>query len=274
MIPRTSIYLLYALLLVSLLLVKESTQSTAKKANTANSNRSNVKQTIVRWYEEEDDHEAVDSKASRSRPKRKGIWGYGRMNDRAWLGDADSRSRPREQQQQQLQPESSTSTPHPLRTDAWKLTVQWRRNTAAELELVAKDRESGVKQRKREKKDLRLDFADNGYVRVHHQQDSSDATAAAAAATPLPIGTWKIDPAGLSWRLSLNGVEHYFFTDMHLNPFGKHPKMTRGIILRDRRTGKNNGNSKWFRPIVATFTAVGVGNDTADLSYSHRSLGL
>ena len=129
-----------------------------------------------------------------------------------------------------------------------------------------------------------LEFADNGYVRLcpQHENDSdtsdldangnsnanADTDIATVTATSTLIGTWKLDPSGLSWHLPLNDREHYFFADIHINPFGQYPKITRGIVIREHDKGK------WFRPVVATFVGTGVGADTADFSYRHRNFGL
>jgi hypothetical protein len=145
-------------------------------------------------------------------------------------------------------------------------------------------------------KEMLLEFADNGYVRLCPQHANSDTSIAdtntnantdtdtntdtSTATTSIPIGTWKLDPSGLSWHLPLNDKEHYFFADIHINPFGRYPKMTRGIVIRERQSWKAKSKSKskfkspWFRPIVATFVGTGVGMDTADFSYRHRNFGL
>ena len=56
-----------------------------------------------------------------------------------------------------------------------------------------------------------------------------------------------------------------YHADYSMNPFGKHPRMVRGVVTIDRR---------WLRPVIATFEAIGVGQDTADFSYRERQMGL
>jgi len=50
----------------------------------------------------------------------------------------------------------------------------------------------------------------------------------------------------------------------------------KSLHKRERRLSKSSSwlPKGWFRPVVATFTAVGIGEDTADLSYRERGVGL
>jgi hypothetical protein len=224
---------------------------------------------IIRWEEEEE--EVVDTKPSTSTSpaetalprKRKLMW--------------SDRPSTKNSQEPESQPQ-----PHPLRTDVWKLKVRWRQQHF-----------SRQNKKHAAKKEMLLEFADNGYVRLCPPPYTADADTAdpvqkssratVTASTTTPIGTWKLDPSGLSWHLPLNdGTEHYFFADIHINPFGAYPKMTRGIVIRERRQrgqspsgkSKSKSPSTWFRPVVATFVGTGVGADTADFSYRHRKNGL
>ena len=54
--------------------------------------------------------------------------------------------------------------------------------------------------------------------------------------------------------------------DLILNPFGSCPRMVRGTIVKD--------SGKCFRPVVATFSGEGIGQDTVNLSYRERGFGL
>lgn len=79
----------------------------------------------------------------------------------------------------------------------------------------------------------------------------------------------------------------HYRTDIHLNKFGERPRMFKGIITRDRFSviGEMQSDDKkvWslfglslppratiFRPVVATFEACGIGEDTVDLTYRER----
>lgn len=132
-------------------------------------------------------------------------------------------------------------TPHPLRTDIWKVDLHWR-----------------TARRKNHERDetLTLDFDRDGYVRATRTNDSNSSSAW--------IGSWELLSSGLFWKLCLDdsGTEHYFHADLHLNPFGRQPKLTKGIVIQER-----SSRSKWFRPVTATFTGLGVGVDTVDLTY-------
>jgi hypothetical protein len=239
---------------------------------------------IIRWEEEEEEEEeeATDSKSSTSSStssetlprKRKLLWWTGTLEDRPWL-DVDDKGKGRRRNgrsTKDLEELESQPQPHPLRTDVWKMTVRWRQypNPQPQRSNISRQHK-----KKAGKKEMLLEFADNGYVRLCPQpNDDSDTaytdtdTTTAATDKSTPVGTWKLDPSGLSWHLPLNDREHYFFADIHINPFGQYPKMTRGIVIREREKGK------WFRPVVATFVGSGVGTDTADLSYKHRNFGL
>lgn len=64
---------------------------------------------------------------------------------------------------------------------------------------------------------------------------------------------------------------HHFEADLHTNPFRPYPKMTRGVIVRHDPDNNCSKNTKqWFRPVVGTFSGIGIGQDTMDLSYKGR----
>ena len=79
----------------------------------------------------------------------------------------------------------------------------------------------------------------------------------------------------------------HYRTDIHLNKFGERPRMFKGIVTRDRYSviggGQGDENKVWslfglslppratlFRPVVATFEACGMGEDSVDLAYRER----
>jgi len=122
--------------------------------------------------------------------------------------------------------------PHRLRTDRWELHIHWR----------------GKKEHER----LEMEFSDNGFVRMISDDETSS------------IGQWELASHGLTWRLPMPDQDRLIFHgDLLLNPFGPQPKIIRGIVLRETRR-------VWFRPVVASFTGNGTGEDTADLSYRNR----
>ena len=51
------------------------------------------------------------------------------------------------------------------------------------------------------------------------------------------------------------------------NPFGNAPRMVKGSVVKDNvRFGLKN----FFRPVTASFSGDGVGEDTLDISYKSR----
>lgn len=60
-----------------------------------------------------------------------------------------------------------------------------------------------------------------------------------------------------------------FSAELHLNKFGDQPILRKGVVTRDR-FGSSFLPHNLFRPVVATFSAVGVGQDTLRLDYKHR----
>lgn len=93
-----------------------------------------------------------------------------------------------------------------------------------------------------------------------------------------------------------------YHADIHLNKFGERPRMFRGVITRDRyvkcviftslfHPGRSTHSShsilhivyhrhssflppNLFRPVIGTFSAEGIGHDTADTSYKTRAISL
>mmetsp|Transcript_671 Transcript_671/g.842 ORF Transcript_671/g.842 Transcript_671/m.842 type:complete len:235 (-) Transcript_671:1361-2065(-) len=87
------------------------------------------------------------------------------------------------------------------------------------------------------------------------------------------IGKWRSLPSGLTWQIPLSkGVNLHFSAEVVLNPYGKHPKMLRGTVIRDR-FASSWLPTKWFRPVVGAFEAEGIGEDLLDLTYEDRGFG-
>ena len=124
-------------------------------------------------------------------------------------------------------------TPHKLRTDRWELNLRWRRGSNNTEKY----------------QQMELEFSDNGYVRWVSADNSTAA-----------IGKWELASHGVTWNLPDGMIFH---GDLLLNPFGTQPRIIRGVVMRETPRA-------WFRPVVATFTAKGIGEDTADLSYRNR----
>lgn len=140
--------------------------------------------------------------------------------------------------QKSLLPEKKFQKPHPMRTHQWQLDLKMSLKEACRLGINTT---------------WLLEFSENGYCR---QVDS-----------PLLIGKWTLHPSGISWQIPLPAttndddaqhqqqqqVQLLCHADLILNPFGKRPRMIRGTIVKD------NGQQRWFRPVVATFSGEGRG---------------
>jgi hypothetical protein len=134
-------------------------------------------------------------------------------------------------------------SPHPMRTDEWRIHLKSGKR------LFGTD-------------SLDLHFSDNGFVKVLENP---------FAKLEASIGTWKVIPSGIRWELPVKMNTHDKNTTLHchadlvLNPFGSKPHMVRGIIARDRYPDSTFPRH-FLRPVVATFTSVGIGKDTAHVS--------
>lgn len=75
-------------------------------------------------------------------------------------------------------------------------------------------------------------------------------------------------------------IRLYYHADIHLSKFQSKPRMFKGTITRDRMCEtdpvENKGfwGRKLFRPVIASFTAEGIGEDTLILNYKDRGFGL
>mmetsp|Transcript_3067 Transcript_3067/g.4135 ORF Transcript_3067/g.4135 Transcript_3067/m.4135 type:complete len:217 (+) Transcript_3067:85-735(+) len=140
-----------------------------------------------------------------------------------------------------LTPQSEKATkgrsarPHQLRTDTWELKLKWKRTLSRNQNIS-----------------MQLEFAKNGFVR-----EITNSTA-------LTMGKWSSSMKGVSWNLVSETENLLFHGDVMLNSFGSQPKLIRGVIL------DNSCAHAWFRPVVGTFSGEGIGEDTADFSYSNR----
>ena len=77
------------------------------------------------------------------------------------------------------------------------------------------------------------------------------------------VGQWRVIPSGIWWSIPTFG---HCTAEVHLHPFGPHPKMLQGVVVPDVTSR--------FRPVVATFDAIGVGPDLKDFAHAERGLGL
>jgi len=180
---------------------------------------------------------------------------------------------------------------HPMRTDEWMVDVNlspflFPPSVENEAQLfpessnpwntttICMDGLAKTWRGKRRKRQV-FKFSRNGCVLLSEKGDSNRITR---------IGRWHMDTHGISWVIPIrttnnkNTVLHYH-ADIHLNKFQKRPRMFRGQVTRDRFmdikfTDKICIPKYIFRPVVATFTAEGIGKDTVDTSYKNRGLGV
>mmetsp|Transcript_4481 Transcript_4481/g.6858 ORF Transcript_4481/g.6858 Transcript_4481/m.6858 type:complete len:374 (+) Transcript_4481:38-1159(+) len=205
------------------------------------------------------------------------------------------------------QPSSEYDEEHPMRTDEWALDIHLSRLFAQEGDelfpecYTDRDGRSNPKliKKNRYRKRQVMTFATNGYVKVSvtdddsHNNDRIDTTTSSVRQTlrnKPRIGKWRIGHSGVAFDIPVqmsvsrknrdNGskvkepkmtVLHYH-ADIHLNKFGERPRMFRGVITRDRHSSFLPPNL--FRPVIGTFSAEGIGHDTADTSYKTRAISL
>ncbi|KAG7339682.1 hypothetical protein IV203_025274 [Nitzschia inconspicua] len=185
--------------------------------------------------------------------------------------------------------EKSKHIEHPLRTDRWQFDIRWKRKGMSIQKL---GRENDTQQ------DLRMDLHRSGYVRVSCDQIYSTDF---SHEIPIAIGRWFKRPWGVSivvrpltWSaisteatseslsslIASQNLEWVFFASaFHCNPFRDQPKLTQGVVMRQRpergigaiveesddtifssRTRPLSWvfRLQWFRPVVGTFSAHGI----------------
>lgn len=190
-----------------------------------------------------------------------------KANKRQWfwsgrLDDADDASKKMKKK--------SIIEEHPLRTDTYDLHVTWFPVVGRQSLLPNK---SNNHKSLRQSKKLRVEFHRNGHCRMSYASNKA----------VVGIGTWNVKPWGVWFSIPCDGYEYTFTAGLHLNPFGKQPKFMQGSIVRKSPSAFDNEQDptfvkkpkkQWFRPVVGTFSGVGVGIDTMDLSYADRGYGL
>jgi hypothetical protein len=198
------------------------------------------------------DPDLQDDDASSITQKRRLFWS-GRMEN----GLDDGSNKEKKKKKKPIQE-------HPLRTDLWNLHVTW-------LGIFPN---KNSKERLRQSKTMQVEFHRNGYCRLCTFNDNK----------VIGIGTWDLKPWGIWFSIPCDDYDYTFTVGLHLNPFGKQPKLMQGTILKSTSKKEYDDeqdhmyvkkpDKKWFRPVVGTFSGVGIGIDTMDLSYADRGYGL
>ncbi|KAL3774266.1 hypothetical protein HJC23_005399 [Cyclotella cryptica] len=200
---------------------------------------------------------------------------------------------------------------HPMRTDEWELDIKLSRLfSKEEAELFPEffsDSSQEMERMWSNRKRQVMQFARNGYVKVLQDNllTSKKIDASSVASSPtterqrrreFKVGKWRIGHNGIAFDIPvrvclkkhnpgnkgskeddpMNQAETvtvlHYHADIHLNKFGERPRMFRGVITRDRYSSILPSN--FFRPVIGTFSAEGIGHDTVDTSYKNRGFGL
>lgn len=168
--------------------------------------------------------------------------------------------------------------PHPLRTEIYQLDVRLRKTKWRTLFHTTFNSTTNVT----------LEFSSTGYVRriSSSSYDSNHAVRPEAMSTTnendtVRIGEWEYASGTLCFRIPFlqrndshvsawesNRSNLIFIADIHFNPFGPYPKLTKGAILLENR--RRLFGVIPLRRILGTFVGRGTGYDTYDLSYRHR----
>mmetsp|Transcript_29472 Transcript_29472/g.62562 ORF Transcript_29472/g.62562 Transcript_29472/m.62562 type:complete len:370 (-) Transcript_29472:208-1317(-) len=265
------------------------------------------------WWDDEDEHENDDEKLLLSKyplstmKEEKKNSGTKRHKLRVWKNDKIRKGIPSPSpvDESSLMPPSKGTIPensplsseydeeHPMRTDEWQLDVQLSRLFPKEEgDLFTEcytDRTGETphapKRRGSYRKRQVMQFARNGYMKIL-EDERSDAS---GKRNKLKVGKWRLGHSGVAFDIpvqvhvkkkkgctddniiSRTTVLHYY-ADIHLNKFGERPRMFRGVITRDRHSSFLPPS--FLRPVIGTFSAEGIGRDTADTSYKERAISM
>lgn len=154
-----------------------------------------------------------------------------------------------------------------MRTDTWEMKIHW------------KGRRERLQRKRHFSKTMQLEFHRNGFVRARGVLPNGEPQSI------LGIGEWELCPWGAVFTIcTSNHCKYVFHANLHLNPFGKQPKLLQGVVVREATSAYQDAETDrpflrrrripWFRPVVATFEAFGTGEDMADFSYQNRGMGL
>ncbi len=199
---------------------------------------------------------------------------------------------------------------HPMRTDEWLVEVRLSpflilpRSIRREASLLPQsfyNNQSSKKKSLRQRRQL-MKFGRDGFVLLLQEQGVPDEISGETNNEEIncrqivtSIGKWQMNANGISWTMptvsskqsdesNINTLLH-FHADLHLSKFQNKPRMFKGTITRDRFSKKSlkdktdedegsKGKRKLLRPVIASFTAIGIGQDTLALQYKERGFGL
>ena len=199
---------------------------------------------------------------------------------------------------------------HPMRTDEWLVKVQLSPfiilpgAIKRERALFPQQFKSQTNRRigGRNRTQL-MKFSSNGFVVLIEEDDNNndhndDSTIQKSNQKITNVGKWQMNTNGICWTIQTpvpkgdnkegkgerfnngNSTCLYYHADIHLSKFQSKPRMLKGIVSRDRYdtnlkdNGKHELRKKLFRPVIGSFTAEGIGEDTLVLQYKDRGFGL
>lgn len=200
--------------------------------------------------------------------------------------------------------ESEYNEEHPMRTDEWQLDIQLSRlfpkqegelftECYADSRTTVQTNDLPKRRRNSYRKRQVMQFAMNGYMKILEDESKSTDTTSSGGGSrrnKLKVGKWRIGHSGVAFDVPVTvnikrkrgtsndsnaicraTVLHYY-ADIHLNKFGERPRMFRGVITRDRHSSFLPPS--FLRPVIGTFSAEGIGRDTADTSYKERAISM
>jgi len=210
--------------------------------------------------------------------------------------------------------DKKTETEHPLRTDEWEISYYscfwspYPLHSILSKYLLKEGHYCSSLQRHQQLNCITnnktstaiasIRFHRNGFCKVtpggeifHSAAEGADSETRTTTIVRIHphIGRWKLSHGSVHWDVpitilidksqeNLNTATIAAFTtlhfvaDVHLNRFGHQPRMFKGVISRDRISERKC--SSFLRPIIGTFVANGVGQDTLDNTYKKRAMGL
>jgi hypothetical protein len=245
------------------------------------------------WWDEDepDDYNVESSAAIDDRPQQSDK----KMRWRASKNKSDSRSESSHPKSNAHAAPLAQLEEHPMRTDEWEFDIQLSPLFPHEGDLFPESSlgSDGNAKRSRYRKRQVMQFARNGYVKVMQDEQLTANNVDASFVSTAPsakkskrgqaqVGKWRIGHGGVVFdvpvSVCLGGDENHmtilhYHADIHLNKFGERPRMFRGVITRDRYNSSILPPN-FLRPVIGTFSAQGIGHDTADTSYKERGFGL
>jgi hypothetical protein len=204
------------------------------------------------------------------------------------------------------EPQGQEIEEHPMRTDEWLIKVKLSpfiilpRTIKREGALFPKTYNGGNSSKITRRKEQVMKFSKNGYVILMESGENRKSLPTNNKQRITNVGKWQMDATGISWTIQADLLNKdkkhnhgdqdfdskkrtylHYHADIHLSKFQSKPRMFRGTVTRDRfenvtSEGTNKGffGKSFFRPVIASFSAEGIGEDTLVLQYKDRGFGV